>query len=74
MSPKASLVALIALLAVATALATTAHTANQNGEDFFGKVKSVFIQDGKINTLNAGVVAVIVLAITVLVRKPNKLH
>ena len=71
MSPKTSLVVLVALLAVATALAATAHSANQNGEDFFAKVKSVFVQDGKINTMNAGVVAVIVLALTALVRSPN---
>lgn len=68
MSPKVSLAVLIALLAVATALAATAHTANQNGEDFFGKVKSVFIEDGKINTIPAGVVALVILAITALVR------
>lgn len=68
MSPKVSLAVLIALLAVATALAATAHAANQNGEDFFAKVKSVFVEDGKVNTIPAGVVAVIVLAITALVR------
>lgn len=74
MSPKVSLAVLIALLAVATALAATAHSANQNGENFFGKVKSVFIEDGKINTIPAGVVAVIILAITALVRGPNGRH
>lgn len=72
MSSKASLFALIALLVVATALAATAHSANQSGGDFFAKVKSVFVEDGKVNTLNASVVAVIVLAITVLVREPGK--
>lgn len=72
MSPKVSLAVLIALLAVATALAATASVANQQGEDFFGKVKSVFIQDGKINTIPAGVVAVIVLAITALVRSERE--
>jgi sterol 14-demethylase len=72
MSPKTSLVVLVALLAVATALAATAHSANQNGEDFFAKVKSVFVQDGKINTMNAGVVAVIVLALTALVLRKER--
>jgi len=69
MSSKVSLFALIALLVVATALAATARSANQSGDDFFAKVKSVFIEDGKVNTLNAGVVAVIVLVITALVRE-----
>lgn len=72
MSPKTSLVVLIALLAVATALATTAHSANQNGDDFFATVKSAFYHDGKINTLNSGLVAVVVLAITALVRSSKK--
>lgn len=72
MASKASLFGLIALLVLATALAATAHTANQSGDDFFAKVKSVFIEDGKVNTLNASVVAVIVLAITFLVRVSGK--
>ena len=69
MGPKASLVGLIALLVVATALAATARTANQNGDDFFATAKSVFINDGKINTLNTGVVVVAILALTALVCK-----
>lgn len=67
MSPKLSLLGLIAIFLVATALAATAHSANQNGEDVFGKVKSLFIEDGKINTLNTGVATLVVLILTVLV-------
>jgi hypothetical protein len=72
MGPKASLLGLVALLVVATALAATATVAKQNGEDFFANVKSVFINDGKVNTVNTGVVVLVVLALTALVCGPER--
>jgi hypothetical protein len=68
---KSSIVPLLVLLAVATALAATTSVA-QRDEAFFSNMKAVLLNDGKINTLIAGFVLAAVFALTVVVRGPRE--
>lgn len=70
MGSKVTLVCLFVLLAIATVLATTAHKANAEREDVLASIKSLFIKEGRINTMNVGASAVLGLVlIYLLLRK-----